>query len=111
MTTRSKIGLRLAAMTATLVLALSWFSVPLSLAVWEPDVCEMECCIAAGHCCCAARHAYVKGHEPKPGEIRVTLETRLTASCPASCASSTTAAKKQLQRTTPAPSPILTVVS
>jgi hypothetical protein len=111
MTTRSKTRLRLHALIVALLLALSWVSVPISLATWEPDVCEMECCIAAGHCCCATRHAYVKGREPKPGEIRLSLETTLTAPCPASCAGSTTAAQKLIQRATPAPQPLPTLVS
>jgi hypothetical protein len=88
MTIKRKIRFRLRVAIATLTLVLGWASVPLSLAAWEPDVCEMECCIAEGHCCCATRRAYVKGKEPKPGEVSLTTESTLTNPCPAGCAAS-----------------------
>jgi len=47
------------AASALLVLLLGWLSVPVSLAAYEPDVCSMSCCVAAGHCCCTPRHALV----------------------------------------------------
>jgi hypothetical protein len=97
-----KIWLRLRVVVAVLVLALGWISTPLSLAAMEPDVCEMECCIAEGHCCCAARRPYVKGHEPKPGDISITIETALTDPCPAGCTVSGISAKNKLLRATPA---------
>ncbi|HKX31076.1 MAG TPA: hypothetical protein VJ302_25525 [Blastocatellia bacterium] len=101
-------------MGATMVaMMLAWgqLSVSLSLAVWEPDVCEMECCIAKGHCCCAARHAYVKGREPRPGEVTLNLETHVTTTCPAVCSNSTASAQHYLSRATPAPDPIVTVAA
>jgi hypothetical protein len=107
MTIKLKAWLRLRAAIAALALALGWLSAPLSLALWEPDVCEMECCIAAGHCCCATRHAYVKGHEPKPGDVSVNVETTLTNPCLAGCAASGISAKNNLLRAAPARAPLV----
>jgi len=98
MTIKLKTWLRLRGMAAALALALGWISVPLSLATWEPDVCEMECCVAAGHCCCATRRAYVKGHEPKPGDVSLTIETTLTQPCPVGCAASGISVHNNLPR-------------
>ena len=103
MTIKSKIRFRLRAAVVVLMLAAGWLSGPLALAAWEPDVCEMECCIEAGHCCCATRHAYVKGQEPKPGEVAFNIETNLTAPCPANCTGSATATQNYLSRATHAP--------
>ncbi|HKQ80233.1 MAG TPA: hypothetical protein VJ810_41455 [Blastocatellia bacterium] len=104
MTIKLKTWLRLRAAVAALALALGWLSVPLSLASWEPDVCEMECCIAEGHCCCATRRAYVKGREPKLGDVSVTFETALTNPCPASCAASGNSSQNNLPRAAHTPS-------
>jgi hypothetical protein len=98
MAIKMKIWLRLRAAVAVLALALGWLSMPLSLATWELDVCEMECCIAAGHCCCATRHAYVKGREPKPGDVSLSIETTLTDPCPVGCAASRISAQNYLPR-------------
>lgn len=111
MTVNLKIRFRLHVAMATLTLVLGWVSVPLSLAAREPDVCEMECCIAEGHCCCAMRRAYVKGKEPKPGEVALTTETTLTNPCPASCAASGNSSQNYLPRATPAPTPLVTLAS
>jgi hypothetical protein len=108
MTIKPKTWLWLRAAIAVLALALGWLSAPLSLAFWEPDVCEMECCIAEGHCCCATRHAYVKGHEPKPGEVSLTTETTLTNPCPVGCAASGISAKKNSPRAAYAQAPVTT---
>jgi hypothetical protein len=107
MTIKLKTWLRLRAGVAALALALGWLSAPLSLAFWEPDVCEMECCIAEGHCCCATRHAYVKGHEPKPGDVSVNVETTLTNPCPAGCAASGISAQNNLPRGAHAQAPLI----
>jgi hypothetical protein len=109
MTIKRKTWLRLRAAVAALALALGLLSAPLSLAFWEPDVCEMECCIAEGHCCCATRHAYVKGHEPKPGDVSLTIETTLTNRCPVGCASSGISAQNNLPRAAHAQAPLTTL--
>jgi hypothetical protein len=98
MTIKLKIRFRLRVAAAALALALGWISTPLSLASWESDVCEMECCIAEGHCCCATQRAYVKGREPKPGDVSISLETPLTNPCPAGCPASGISAQNKLPR-------------
>lgn len=97
-TIRPTTRLRLRAAAAVLVLALGWLAVPISLAAWEPDVCEMECCVETGHCCCATRHAYVAGRLPEPGEVTLNFATDLTAPCPATCAGATGSAQIHLPR-------------
>jgi hypothetical protein len=109
MTIKLKTWLRLRAVVVALALALSWLSAPLSLFFWEPDVCEMECCIAEGHCCCATRHAYVKGREPKPGDVSLTIETTLTNRCPVGCAASGISAQNNLSRAAHAQVPLTTI--
>jgi hypothetical protein len=111
MTIKLKNWLRVRAAVAALALAIGWVSMPLSLAFWEPDVCEMECCIATGHCCCATRHAYVKGHEPKPGDVSVNVETTLTSPCPAGCAASGISAQNNLPRAAHAQAPLTTLTN
>jgi hypothetical protein len=108
MTIKLKIRFRLRVAAAALALALGWISTPLSLASWESDVCEMECCIAEGHCCCATRRAYVKGQEPKPGDVSISLETTLTNPCPAGCLASGFTAQNKLPRSAHAHAPITT---
>ncbi len=105
------IWFRLHVSAATLLLVLSWISVPLSLAAREPDVCEVECCIAKGKCCCAIRRTYVKGHEPKPGVVSLNVESKMTIPCPASCSPSGISAKNNLPRATLANAPIVTPTS
>jgi len=107
MTIKLKTWLRLRGLVAALALALGWISVPLSLASLKPDVCEMECCIAEGHCCCATRRAYVKGHEPKPGDVSITIETTLTKPCPVGCAASGISVQNNLSRAAHSSSPLV----
>jgi hypothetical protein len=87
--------------------------VPLSLAAQEPDVCEMECCVATGHCCCATRHAYVAGHLPKPDEVTLNFQTELTTPCPTTCAGATGSGQIYLPRAQHVASPfaLMAVVS
>jgi hypothetical protein len=64
------------AIFAALTLIFTSLSPALSLAASEPEFCEMACCVAEGHCCCAARKLWVKGQKPdghptiEPVEIR-----------------------------------------
>jgi len=106
-----KIWIRLRAAVAVLALALGWISAPISLATIDPDVCEMECCIAKGHCCCATRHPYVKGHEPKPGDISITVATSSNDLCPADCAASGISAKNKIFRAAHTPALVVTPAS
>jgi hypothetical protein len=111
MTIKLKTWLRLRAAVVGLTLALGWLSASLSLVSLESDVCEMECCIAEGHCCCAKRRAYVKGQEPKPGDVSITTETTLANPCPAACASSGISTQNNLQRAAHAQTPLVTLAS
>src|SRR5262245_29633447 len=52
------------AIFAALALLLSSLSPALALSASEPEFCEMACCVAEGHCCCAARKPWVKGQKP-----------------------------------------------
>src|SRR5262249_35594319 len=56
-----KINLRAA--SALLIFLLGWSALPAAMLAVEPDVCSMECCVAEGHCCCAARKPFVEGHD------------------------------------------------
>jgi hypothetical protein len=111
MTIKLKNWIRFQVAASMLMLFLGWIAVPLSLASIEPLVCEMECCIAEGHCCCAARRPYVKGHEPKPGVVSLTVESILTDSCPAGCVASGISVKNNLLRVTQAQAPLVTLES
>jgi hypothetical protein len=51
------------AIIAALALLLTSLSPVFSLAASEPEFCEMACCMAEGHCCCAARKPWVKGRK------------------------------------------------
>ena len=51
------------AIIAALALFLTSLSPVFSLAASEPEFCEMACCMAEGHCCCAARKPWVKGRK------------------------------------------------
>src|SRR5262245_25481856 len=99
---RAKWKVRLRASVAALALALGSISVPISLAAQSPDVCSMECCVAAGHCCCTPRHAYVVGQ--KPGDEPVIDEPAgLSAPCPSKCATATSPTPIHLPRSDRAP--------
>jgi hypothetical protein len=111
MTVKQTIRFRLHVAAAALALVLGWISMPLSLAFWESDVCEMECCIAKGHCCCATRHAYVKGREPKPGDVSLNIETTLTDPCPVGCAASRISAQNYLPRALQAQESLIALAS
>jgi hypothetical protein len=99
--------LRLGAAMIVLMLAVGHLSAALSLAAWEPDVCDVECCIARGHCCCDTRHAYVRGREPKPDEARINTETQWLASGPALCSKPAVSAQDHQPRATPPAAPLM----
>jgi hypothetical protein len=54
----------LRAIFAALAVLFTSLSPTLSLSASEPEFCEMACCVAEGHCCCAARKPWVKGQNP-----------------------------------------------
>ena len=64
------------AIMAALALLVTSLSPALSLAASEPEFCEMACCVAEGHCCCAARKPWVKGQKPDDRPIIEPVEIR-----------------------------------
>jgi hypothetical protein len=54
----------LRAILAALALLITSFAPAISLSASESEFCEMACCVAEGHCCCAARKPWVKGQNP-----------------------------------------------
>lgn len=91
--------LRLRAAAALLALALGCFSAPISLAADEPDVCSMECCVAEGHCCCAAAKPFVEGKDYGDVAKFNLPEFRSSCPCPATPLSSYKIAHSQIART------------
>jgi hypothetical protein len=83
---RKRIFTRLRATAAMFALLLGWLSPVLPLTANEPDFCSMECCVAEGHCCCAARKPFVKGQVPGADGRPVISENELKSSCPVRCA-------------------------
>jgi hypothetical protein len=55
-------GIRAA--VGAMLLLFSALAMPVSLASSETEFCSMECCVAEGHCCCAARKPWVEGQKP-----------------------------------------------
>lgn len=90
----SKINLKAAGML--LVFMLSWVAAPASLLAQQPDVCSMECCVAEGHCCCAAPKLWVEGQDH--GGIREIGTTEIESSCP--CPVTPPSGVKKLSRQT-----------
>lgn len=58
-----KINLR--AVGALLIFLLSWIAVPATMLAEHSaeEFCSMECCVADGHCCCAAAKPFVEGKD------------------------------------------------
>src|SRR5262249_61739429 len=83
---RKRVFARLRAAAAMVALLLGWLAPELPLLANEPDVCGMACCVAEGHCCCAKRKHFVKGHVPGADGKPVISENKLKASCPLPCA-------------------------
>ncbi len=77
-------GIRAAA--GAMLLLFNWLAVPVSLASSEPEFCSMECCVAEGHCCCAARKPWVEGQ--KPDGLPIVAQHQVSSKCPYSCAPS-----------------------
>src|SRR5262245_29992207 len=65
-----------------LSLLFSALSPVLALSASEQDVCEMACCMAEGHCCCAARKPWVKGQKPDGRPILEQDEIAAPSGCP-----------------------------
>ncbi len=83
---RKRVFTQLRVAAAAIALLLAWLSPALRSMADEPDVCGMECCVAEGHCCCAARKHFVKGHVPGADGRPAVSEKEVRASCPLRCA-------------------------
>ncbi|MGH9854406.1 MAG: hypothetical protein ACREBD_31565 [Blastocatellia bacterium] len=70
------------AIFAAVALLFASLSPSLSLSASEPEFCEMACCMAEGHCCCAARKPWVKGKKPDDRPIIEPVEIRSQSGCP-----------------------------
>ncbi|MBO0859333.1 MAG: hypothetical protein J2P21_12800 [Chloracidobacterium sp.] len=68
------------AIFAALTLLFSNLSPAMSLATSKPEACEMACCMAKGHCCCAARKPWVKGRKTN-GRIVIEAAEIKSQSC------------------------------
>ena len=89
------------AILAALALLTTSLSPALSLAASaDLDVCAMECCVAEGHCCCAARKPWVKGHKPDDRPVVVPVEIRSQSGCPYTPPSSSSFLPRESARTT-----------
>jgi hypothetical protein len=64
------------AIFAAITLFVTSLSPAISLAAVEPEFCEMACCVAEGHCCCAARKPWVKGQNPNEHPVIQPVEVR-----------------------------------
>jgi hypothetical protein len=71
------------AVFAALALLVTSLSPAISLAASEPEFCEMACCVAEGHCCCAARKPWVKGQNPgdRPVIEPISIRSQSCYSC------------------------------
>jgi hypothetical protein len=74
------------AAAGAMLLLFNGLAAPVSLASIEPEFCSMECCVAEGHCCCAARKPWVVGQ--KTGGVPTLAPSQISSKCPYSCASS-----------------------
>jgi hypothetical protein len=83
---RKRVFARFRAAAAMVALLLGWLAPVLPLMANEPDVCGMACCVAEGHCCCARRKHFVKGHVPGEDGRPAISENELKTSCPLRCA-------------------------
>jgi hypothetical protein len=67
-----------------MLLLLNGLATLATLAASEPEFCSMECCVAAGHCCCAARKPWVAGQ--KTGGAPTVAQSQISSKCQYFCA-------------------------
>jgi hypothetical protein len=77
-------GIRAA--VGAMLLLFSALATPVSLTSSETEFCSMECCVAEGHCCCAARKPWVEGQQPDGRPV--IAQTQIFSQCPYLCAPS-----------------------
>ena len=74
------------ATAGAMLLLFNGLAAPVSLASSESEFCSMECCVAEGHCCCAARKPWVAGQ--KTNGVPTVAQIQISSKCPYSYASS-----------------------
>lgn len=74
------------AVAGAILLLLNGLATVATLASNETEFCAMECCVAEGHCCCAARKPWVAGR--KTDGVPAIAHNQISSKCPYSCASS-----------------------
>lgn len=83
---RKQVFFRLRVVATLCALLLGWLSPVSPLLADDPDVCQMECCVAEGHCCCATRKPFVEGQLPNQNGQPILSDKALNAACPPQCA-------------------------
>jgi hypothetical protein len=75
-----RINLRAAG--ALLIFLLSWMAVPAAMLAHQDseEFCSMECCVADGHCCCAAAKPFVEGKDYS--DVPKFASPELASQCP-----------------------------
>ncbi len=86
------------AILAAVALLFTTLSPSLSLSASEPEFCEMACCMAEGHCCCAARKPWVKGQEPSGRPIVEPVGIAPMSGCPCARPSSSNFIPREIAR-------------
>lgn len=84
-----------------LIFLLSWTAAPASLLVRHEaeEFCSMECCVADGHCCCAASKPFVEGKDYSDVPKLELPELASQCPCPVTPPSSVKIAHGQLAQT------------
>jgi len=86
------------AIFAAVTLLFTSLTPSLSLSASEPEFCEMACCMAEGHCCCAARKPWVKGQKPDDRPVIGPVEIRSQPGCPCAAPSSSNFISRETAR-------------
>ncbi|HKQ74667.1 MAG TPA: hypothetical protein VJ810_13330 [Blastocatellia bacterium] len=86
------------AIFAAAALLVTSLSPALTLYASEPEFCEMACCVADGHCCCAARKLWVKGQKPDGHPVIEQVEVRSQSGCPCTPPSSSNFIHREIAR-------------
>ncbi len=96
---RKTINLRAA--SALLIFLLSWIAVPAPMLAEHSaeEFCSMECCVADGHCCCAASKPFVEGKDYSDVPKLALPELASQCPCPVTPPSNSKIAHSQITQT------------